>query len=297
MSESSPCIRCGRAIDRYAKSCVYCNWDQTATPPPTSAQPAAAPIVDAGPVSDARRWKRRVIFGGALVALAILAFAIGAFVHREEKRPMPAAAEHGVTPAATTTVADNRGPHSDVTLIPVTDSAFLETPVTSAPAAAATDGTNAAQRNDATALPASEYAAVAERAKAEKQANRALVDPRSITGSAYDPSALPRRPAAPRRDVPMSSSSAARAVTRRTEPVPEYQPLPSIHVDRNMTARLRLTIGADGHVKGIAIGDSIPGQTPKLIAAVQTWRFRPATENGVPVEAPFSVDISFHGNE
>ena len=64
-----------------------------------------------------------------------------------------------------------------------------------------------------------------------------------------------------------------------------------------MTARLRLTIGADGRVKGIAIGDAIPGQTPKLIAAVQNWRFRPATENGVPVEAPFAVDISFHGNE
>jgi TonB family protein len=230
------------------------------------------------------------MFGGALFALVIVAFAIGAFVHREAKRPMPAAAEHGVM----TTVADNRSPRSDVTLIPVTDSAFLETPVTSAPGPTATDGTNAPQRNDATALPSSEYAAVAERAKAEK-ANKALVDPRSITGAAYDTSSVPRRPATPRRDVPMSSS--ARTETKRTPPIPEYQPVPSIHVDRNMTARLRLTIGADGRVKGIAIADSIPGQTPKLIAAVQNWRFRPATENGVPVEAPFSVDISFHGNE
>ena len=64
-----------------------------------------------------------------------------------------------------------------------------------------------------------------------------------------------------------------------------------------MTARLSLTVGADGRVKDIAIANSIPGQTPKLIAAVQSWRFRPATQNGVPVEAPFSVDISFHGNE
>jgi TonB family protein len=293
MSESSPCIRCGRAIDRYAKSCVYCNWDQSATPPPVSAQPIATPDADAVSAPDARFWKRRLMFGGALLALAIVAFAIGAFVHREAKRPMPAAAEHSVTPA--TTVADNRSPRSDVTLIPVTDSAFLETPVTSAPAPTATDGTNTPQRNDATALPSSEYAAVAERAKAEKQANRALVDPRSITGAAYDTSSVPRRPAAPRRDVPMSSS--ARAEGKRTPPIPEYQPIPSIHVDRNMTARLRLTIGADGRVKGIAIADSIPGQTPKLIAAVQNWRFRPATENGVPVEAPFSVDISFHGNE
>ena len=295
MSESSPCIRCGRAIDAYAKICVYCNWDQTVTPPPASTQPAQ-PVVEVGAIPEARLWKRRVMFGGILAALAIVAFAIGAFVHRESKRPLPEGAEHAVTPTAT--VADNRAPRSDVTLVPVTDSAFLETPVTSAPAPTATDGTNPnnAQRNDATALPSSEYAAVAERAKAEKQA-KTLVDPRSITGAAYDVSGMPRRPAPPRRDVPMSSASVAPPAVKRTPPVPEYQPLPSIHVDRNMTARLRLTIGADGHVKGIAIGDAIPGQTPKLIAAVQNWRFRPATENGVPVEAPFAVDISFHGNE
>jgi len=299
MSDRKPCIRCGRAIDAYAKLCVYCNWDQSVSavtaPPTVSAEPAAA--VAPAPASV---WKRRAILAGALLGLALLAFLIGAFVHRESVRPMPHAANDGVKE---TNVADVRTPRSDVTLVPVPDGAPIEAPVTSAPAPTATDGTNPAlaQRNDATALPASEYAAVAERARAERAANKALVDPRSITGVAYDAAGMPvrrpaPRPAAPRADVPMASSSAA-PVARRTPPVPEYQPVPSISVDRNVTARLMLTIGADGRVKDIAIANSIPGQTPKLIAAVQSWRFKPATQNGVPVEAPFSVDISFHGNE
>lgn len=305
MSDRRPCIRCGRAIDAYAKLCVYCNQDQTVAPV------AVAPVVPVEPVAAAASgppelvWKKRVALGGALIALAILAFAFGAFVHREEKRPMPSAANDGVTNTAPTTkVADVKSPKSDVTLVPVAEGTPIEAPVTSAPAVTATDGSSASLRNDATALPASEYAAVAERARAEQAANKALVDPRSITGAAYAAGGAPiRRPAPPRpaaapprTDVPMASSTSI-APARRTPPVAEYQPLPSINVDRNVTARLRLTVGADGRVKDIAIGSAIPGQTPKLIAAVQSWRFKPATENGVPVEAPFSVDISFHGNE
>jgi TonB family protein len=306
MSDRRPCIRCGRTIDAYAKSCVFCNWDQTQSPSSATAEPAAATVVAAPLVAPEQVWKKRLMLAGALAALAIIAFAIGAFVHREEKRPMPEAAKEGVT--TSTQAADTHSPRADVTLVPVSETAAFDPPVTSAPAPTTTDGTNTAlaQRNDATALPASEYAAVAERAKAERAANRALVDPRSISGTAYSNGAparprpvAPRTAAAPATNAPMASSSAPppAAAARRTAPVPEYQPLPSIYVDRTMTARLRLTVGADGRVKDINIDDAIPGQTPKLISAVQSWRFRPATQNGVPVEAPFSVDISFHGNE
>ena len=34
-----------------------------------------------------------------------------------------------------------------------------------------------------------------------------------------------------------------------------------------------------------------------IMKAVKKWRFKPATENGVPVSAPFTVDISFRGND
>ena len=30
-----------------------------------------------------------------------------------------------------------------------------------------------------------------------------------------------------------------------------------------------------------------------LLGAIQSWRFKPATENGEPVAAPYSVEISF----
>jgi TonB family protein len=83
----------------------------------------------------------------------------------------------------------------------------------------------------------------------------------------------------------------------RTNPIPEYQPIPQIHVSRNTTARFELTVGADGRVKEVNVRDGVPGETAKLIAAVQSWRFRPATQNGQPVQAPFTVDISFHGDE
>ena len=78
----------------------------------------------------------------------------------------------------------------------------------------------------------------------------------------------------------------------RTRPVPQYQPLPPIR--GRGSARFNLLIGADGRVKDIDIERTmVGGNTPALVAAVQNWRFKPATENGEPVTAPFSVEISF----
>jgi TonB family protein len=94
-----------------------------------------------------------------------------------------------------------------------------------------------------------------------------------------------------------SSNDEPARVMVRTRPVPISQPIPDIKVDNNVTARLDLTIGPDGHVKAVNLREGIPGQTAKLIATVQQWRFKPATENGVPVTAPFTVDISFRGND
>jgi len=56
------------------------------------------------------------------------------------------------------------------------------------------------------------------------------------------------------------------------------------------------TFGADGRVKDINIIDPIPGATAKVIEAVQTWRFKPATENGTPVNARVPVTIILHSN-
>ena len=80
----------------------------------------------------------------------------------------------------------------------------------------------------------------------------------------------------------------------RTEPIPLYQPVPSMRVDRTANARLILTVSSEGRVNDINIAQSIPGEMPNLVAAVQSWRFKPATENGHPVTSTFAVDITVH---
>ena len=119
------------------------------------------------------------------------------------------------------------------------------------------------------------------RAQAATQSSRP-VDPRSVRGDLAQRS-VPRagsdavRPKAVQRDPSMA---VAQAATRpHSEPVAIYQPVPHIRVDRDSTARLYLTVGDDGNVRDIEVVQSVPGEMPKLIAAVQNWRFRPAMQD------------------
>ena len=125
----------------------------------------------------------------------------------------------------------------------------------------------------------------------------ALVDPRSITGAAY---AQGQRVPIRRSSTEMAQGGASplpgAAPARRsfrTRPVPEYQPLPRVYA--RGTARLSLIVGPDGRVRDINIERALDRNTADVVAAVQRWRFRPATENGEPISAPYSVDISFGG--
>ena len=56
--------------------------------------------------------------------------------------------------------------------------------------------------------------------------------------------------------------------------------------------RLTLTVGTDGRVRDVDIVQPLAGEMGRLIGAVQSWRFRPATDNGVPVTSRFTVDIN-----
>ena len=308
MSDKKPCVRCSRDIDPYAKICPYCNQDQTAPVTAFSAQPAAAAYV---PPKE-RNWKKHGMMIGGFIALLIASFAIGAFINSDgtpENAPKP------ITETAGDAEPVGTPRRSDLTLVPVNDPAALQQPITSAPLPAPAEGVPTEyQRTDATAVSSVEYAALAQRAEQERRAQQQMVDPRSITGPAYA-QGRPAAPAASRtqRPMPPPMTSAARdeneqervnfpareaaRVVRSTRPVPEYQPLPRITVSQAVTVRLDLTVGADGKVKGVHMRDTVPGQTPQLIAAVQSWRFKPATENGVPVSAPFRVDISFQPND
>jgi len=284
MADRKPCVRCERPIDAYARSCVYCSWDQAAPRPSETAPPMMErPYV---PPAD-NRARNKLIGAAAFVVLVIVAFAVGAVVNREHgPRSSASADQTASTPADST-------PRSTVTLVPVeggVSSVQPEAPVTSAPAQTPSAGNVDinGERSDATALPSEAYTAAAQRAKAERavRTNNGTIDPRTIGGGV--------EPRPVRTTSPERPRTARVAAIPHTQPIPLYQPVPPMSVDRPTSARLFLTVGTDGRVHDINVAQSIPGEMPRLIASVQNWRFRPATQNGEPVTSTFSVDINVH---
>jgi TonB family protein len=285
MSDGKACVKCGRRIDAVARICPFCNWDQN-EPVVAKAQPAVGALPEYVPPSETR-WRKPVFGAIGGVLGVILAFVIGIHVHG--KKPPVVAADHEA-PAAAAQGAER--PHANVMLVPESGPApSVEEPITSAPASGSAQGLNAEmQRTDATAASSAEYAQMAQRAQAERKPQAALVDPRSITGAAYDNGA-PRRASSP---PPMYSSSTERArPVPHTVPIPEYQPLPRMSVAPNSTAKVELMIGPDGRVHDINVRQGVGPNTGQLVAAMQGWRFKPATVNGNPVSAAFTVQLSF----
>ena len=295
MTDRKSCIRCGRSIDEFARACPFCNWDQTQIPPPheeTTAAPLYVP-------PDQKPWRNKIIGVGAFIALVIVAFVVGTFIHGFEPSEVKASQTKNETPTATARTTPS--PRSNVTFVPVNGSG-LEEPITTAPATAPGQ-----QPNDATALPADQYAAAAARAKAQHEAEEktksAMIDPRTLTANAYQPPSRaesapsPKRPSSDAENTQRTYEQSEPASTAmRTSAYLQYKPLPHIVVDRDTTARLNLTVDPDGRVTDVDVSEPVPDM-PKLLAAVQNWRFKPATENGVPVTSHVSVDITFRANE
>jgi hypothetical protein len=283
MSEQKPCVRCERPIDSSARSCVYCGWDQAL---PRPAETATPPIANPYTPPPDNRIRNRLLGASAFVVLVILAFFIGSLLNRSEGIE----AEKALNPSPQAGAGSSS--RTTVMLVPVDGTSPLQEqpPVTSAPAPPASAGSAEinGERSDATALPSGAYSVAVERARAEreKRPNAGIVDPRTIAGGVES---------GPVRHATPSSSGRAENTamqTSRTQPVPLYQPVPSMQVYRPENARLILTVGSEGRVRGINITQSIPGEMPRIIAAVQNWRFRPATENGRPVTSSFAVDIT-----
>ena len=292
MSDRRACVRCGRNIDAFARLCPYCNWLQDEPVPPAPALAVAPAQPEYVPPRELTWQKPAMVAGGGLV-LVVLCFVIGAHVHGNG--PPGPSKDVAAAPAAKDVARPS--PKANVTLVPDNEPVpQFGMPITSAPAAPQPGVASEYNRTDATAASSAEYAQMAARASAEKKAPAASANPLMISGSAYGEPApqtpSPRRKAVLRERMP---ATAERVV--RTPPVPEYQPIPEIRVSRNVTARIAVTVGTDGRVHEVDVLDPLPGNTGRLIAAVQQWRFRPATQNGVPVPAAFSTAISFHADE
>ncbi|HEU4886431.1 MAG TPA: TonB family protein [Thermoanaerobaculia bacterium] len=292
MTEKAPCIRCSRNIDAWAKICPFCNWDQSVAPPAYE-PPKPAAVTDYRPPEEFD-LKKKAMFAGAGVLALVAAFGVGMIINRDGA---PKSAPKTVEEQVEEEQQARRTPstmRADTPLVPVNEPGGIEQPITSAPVTPAPGAEpNDWQRTDATAVSATEYAEMAKRAQAEKKLAAQAVDPRSLTGPAYAQAPpLPRRPSPSSQQAGAPGAVAAqRGGPIRTRPVPQSQPLP--HISGAGTARLSLTIGADGRVKNINIERALRRNNAQLISAVQSWRFKPATVNGHPVAAPYSVEISF----
>jgi TonB family protein len=250
--------------------------------------PKPTAVTDYRPPEEFDLKKKAWMAGGGVLAL-VAAFGIGMVINQDGA---PKTAPKTVEEQVAEEVAARRTPstmRADTPLVPVNEPGGIEQPITSAPVSAPGGAPNDYQRTDATAVSATEYAEMAKRAQAERQRQAQAVDPRSLTGPAYQPP--PRRAAPPSEQASERTVAARRGGPIRTRPVPQHQPLP--HIAGAGTARLSLTIGADGRVKDINIERPLRRNTAQLLSAVQSWRFKPATVNGHPVAAPYSVEISF----
>jgi hypothetical protein len=281
MSEKKQCVNCRRGIDVAAKSCLYCNWWQADAPPP---RPEPAAVEAAAPPPARPHLDGKILGGIAFAALLIIAFVIGSLIHGFEPSEVKAAQQPKPAPSVAT-VPPTPTPTANVPLVPDNGAPAgpLDQPMTTAPAGTPTNGSMVEQRDDATAMTSEQYGAV-QRATTAQPPLAQPVDPRSVTGTVYGQT----QPEPPR--VPRARRSPTAPHIAMTQPVPEYQPVPSMHGHGH--ARLALTVGTDGRVHDIDVLQPLSGEMGRLIGAVQSWRFKPATENGTPVTSRFTVDIN-----
>lgn len=321
MAEKKQCVHCRRSIDAAARICPYCNRDQDVRQQAPVVAAPLPPIEAAAPPKPPRRfsrdqWSTRALLIAAVIAVLMATFAVGGLVYGLGKRGDTTIGQQR-RDAEAVAALDRSGRDLPGMELVADSSSTIGRPITTAPIPNSDQKVPAEfQRSDATALPSSEYARLLEESRRQQQQppqQPVLVDPRNVKtelpGVDARPPARPVREVEPRKTEddstppPPRQSEPERAPRReraqRTEPVPIYQPLPRIkdreeEIEESGTMRFRLTIDRDGAVQEIRVIETMPGMTGKMIAAMQRWKFKPATENGVPVEGTFMVDISFN---
>jgi TonB family protein len=95
-------------------------------------------------------------------------------------------------------------------------------------------------------------------------------------------------------DVPHSAALGRCERTRDPEALATPDPLlDSVPID--MRVRVSFIIGTDGRVHSpLVLESSGQSEDQVVLDAVRSWRYRPATCNGVPTETEGRVDFSRH---
>jgi TonB family protein len=108
--------------------------------------------------------------------------------------------------------------------------------------------------------------------------------------------ARPQQPPLPE-PAPAAAPGGAPVPEIRTAPSPVRQVLPSWpadagQIDRARVGLLRVRIGSSGQVLSATLIRSVhPRYDLQLLVATKKWRYRPATQNGVPVESESTIEI------
>lgn len=322
MAAKKPCNRCGRLIDDWARICPFCNADQAAAPEEVEHVTAATTEIPVrkkrNPGDFFRTVPGRLVLAFGVVLLLGGAFAVGMFVYSMGAPSRTGRPQQTAGPAPITGVTEEvDGAPGGLVLVPTEAATTFEQ---NAPPASGEDPPSAAEqfRTDATALAAEVYARLsrAERARQQQQEREreqaAAADPRTIeappawaaagradnTPPAPQKAPPPREPAQKKPPSREEQREASARDVRRTPPVPTSQPIPDVSsVSASGTVRLTLTVDERGRVREVEIVQGVPGITAKLIDSVRRWRFRPATENGRPVQGVFPVEVSFNAGD
>lgn len=250
--------------------------------------------------SDGRRVATQALVIGAALVILIASFAIGALVNGfTSSRNDKAKKAHGFVdeevPAAVATTSSPTSTIGDLNLVPATSTETVGS--TTLPPLVDPDHQyqQGYQGGDATAMSEQQYVRMTQAPMVTTTTPAASVNPLSVPATPAVPATPPPaprpRPAPPREvDVPQRH-------VEHTDAVPLSQPLPNIDTSRlkhDANLRFNLTIGPDGRVKEVEIVKGAEGITAKMISKIQSWRFKPATADGRPVESHFPVDISFN---
>jgi len=93
-------------------------------------------------------------------------------------------------------------------------------------------------------------------------------------------------------DVPHASARARCEDTQAPEALTTPDPL-LVPAGAGQKVKVSFIIGADGHVHSPLILQSVgPAGDRNVLRTVRTWRYRPATCNGVPTETEGKIEFS-----
>ena len=113
------------------------------------------------------------------------------------------------------------------------------------------------------------------------------------------------KPAEPFREASVSQAAEERGILRAgvhgvTVPSGVYMPTPD-YTDPARIAKFQgslivlVTVSEEGHAENLKVLKGLPfGLNQKALNIVQTWKFRPATRDGVAVPVQVPIEVTFH---